>query len=269
MFKLTNKTTVETMKGMLNANYVKVKSADKSLADQIMYASKHGDKATKKDLYDLTKQVVALLGDKLVVPALAEEKSTKEEPKKTKKAEVKSEQALKPKAKKKAEEVAEKKSEEKAEEKPKKSLKSKKKVEEAESEPKEKPTKKEPKKKAEIFPSELTVGEESFTLADDIENMDDLYEALNDEQDIVLAMYWSKELLKGNSYYNNWLGKPKSFENDLDLTNVIYISDEKKIAYAVSMYTEAAYGILPKDLQKKKDGTRVSKTLKFQVYRKA
>lgn len=260
MFKLTSRTKVEEMKNILNANFGKVKKKDKTLADQITYAGKHEETATKKDLFDLTKQVVDLLGDKLVVPALAEEPVEKvEKTSKKKLTKADSEKAVKPQKKQTKTET-----EQVAEPENKSAKKSAKKADgvtdlEASS--------KKAVPLAEMFPSTLTVGEETYEIARDIETMEDLYNALNDEQEIVLAYYWNKRHLKQFPYYMGLLGQPKSFENDLDLATVIYVSDEKRIAFSVSMYTEAPYSLLPVDL-KEEDGLRFADGIEYQIYRK-
>lgn len=250
MFKLTKKTTVEEMKGILNANITKVKKADKNLADQIIYAGKHADKATKKDLFDLVKQTIDKLGDALVVPAMAEE--TPAETPKKKLAKVESEQAIKPKAKK-SEEVAE----------PKKSAKKPAKKAEGVEVLDEVKTKTSPDRVSK-FPAEITVGDNTYVTAD-IKSMEELYEKLNADEEVVLAFYWSKRNLKQYGYFNNYLGTPKSFDNDLDLATVIYASDEFKVAYAVSQYTEAPYTILPDDFEVI-DGIKISGHIEFEVY---
>lgn len=267
MFKLTNKTTKDEMKGILNANITKVKKSDKTLADQIMYAGKHADKATKKDLFDLVKQTIEVLGDKLVVPAMAEEpeqtpitlvpqEAPVEKSKKSKKlAKVESEQALKPKAKK-SEEVAE----------PKKSAKkSAKKTEGVINLDTTKSNKE--LQMAKQFPETISVGDDTYKVALDIKNLEDLYKALEAEEEIVVAFYWTKRHLKQFPYFNGWLGQPKSFDNDLDLANVIYVSDEYKVAYSVSLYTEGVYTLLAEDLEII-EGLRFSAGIEFHLYRK-
>ena len=77
--KITTKTTKEQLKSFLGANAKAVKTADKDLFDQIAYADKMAkkddSKVTRKDLVDLVKSVISLLGDKCVEPALAQEKA--------------------------------------------------------------------------------------------------------------------------------------------------------------------------------------------------
>ena len=89
---------------------------------------------------------------------------------------------------------------------------------------------------------------------------------MNKDEEIVFAYYWTKRHLKQFSYFGGWLGQPKSFDNDLDLATAIYVSDEKKVSYQVSMYTEAIYTILPTDFEET-DGVRVAGGIEYQIYR--
>lgn len=280
--KITTKTTKEQLKSFLGANAKAVKTADKDLFDQIAYADKMAkkddSKVTRKDLVDLVKSVITLLGDKCVEPALAQEKAP---------ATPQAENSVKKLAKgvsKKQETKEETSSEESGEsektaeetqgadekkEAPKKSLGGKKKP----------ATKKEgvtvlntdadsekAVQLAKAFPKTLEVGDSKYELAEDIKTLDDLYEALNKDEEIVFAYYWTKRHLKQFSYFGGWLGQPKSFDNDLDLATAIYVSDEKKVSYQVSMYTEAIYTILPTDFEET-DGVRVAGGIEYQIYR--
>ena len=279
--KITTKTTKEQLKSFLGANAKAVKTADKDLFDQIAYADKMAkkddSKVTRKDLVDLVKSVIALLGDKCVEPALAQEKAP---------ATPQAENSVKKLAKgvsKKQETKEETSSEESgesektaeetqgAEEKkaPKKSLSGKKKP----ATKKEGVTDLEPTTSsdkavqlAKMFPKTIEVGDAKYELAEDIKTLEDLYEALNKDEEIVFAYYWTKRHLKQFSYFGGWLGQPKSFDNDLDLATAIYVSDEKKVSYQVSMYTEAIYTILPTDFEET-DGVRVAGGIEYQIYR--
>ena len=278
--KITTKTTKEQLKSFLGANAKAVKTADKDLFDQIAYADKMAkkddSKVTRKDLVDLVKSVIALLGNKCVEPALAQETPATPQ----------AENSVKKLAKgvsKKQETKEETSSEESGEsentaeetqgadekkEAPKKSLGGKKKP----------ATKKEgvtalegsnsqkTVQMAKQFPQTIEVGDSKYELATDIKSMDDLYEALNKDEEIVFAYYWSRRHLRQFDYFVGCLGQPKSFDNDLDLATTIYVSDEKKVAYQVSMYTEAMYTVLPKDFEDE-DGIRVSFGMEYQIYR--
>lgn len=278
--KITTKTTKEQLKSFLGANAKAVKTANKDLFDQIAYADKiakkDDSKVTRKDLVDLVKSVIALLGDKCVEPAFAQEKApaTPQAENSVKKLAKGVSKKQETKEKTSSEESGE--SEKTAEETqgakaPKKSLGGKKKP----------ATKKEgvtvlntdantnsekAVQLAKAFPKTLEVGDSKYELAEDIKTLDDLYEALNKDEEIVFAYYWTKRHLKQFSYFGGWLGQPKSFDNDLDLATAIYVSDEKKVSYQVSMYTEAIYTILPTDFEET-DGVRVAGGIEYQIYR--
>lgn len=279
--KITTKTTKEQLKSFLGANAKAVKTADKDLFDQISYADKMAkkddSKVTRKDLVDLVKSVIALLGDKCVEPALAQEKApatpqAENSVKKLAKG-VSKKQETKEDTSSEESGESEKTAEETqgAEEKkaPKKSLSGKKKP----ATKKEGVTDLEPTTSsdkavqlAKMFPKTIEVGDAKYELAEDIKTLEDLYEALNKDEEIVFAYYWTKRHLKQFDYFMGWLGQPKSFDNDLDLATAIYVSDEKKVSYQVSMYTEAVYTILPTDFEEV-DGVRVAGGIEFQIYR--
>lgn len=274
--KITAKTTKEQMKAFLEENILAV--TDENLGDRVAYALKvNDDKITRKDLADLVREVVKNLGE-APTKAPETEELTPVEPK----AENSVKKLTKGVSKKQEIEVPEEpKSEEttaedneveadeapkKEEDKPKKKLGGK----------KDKPNKKdgvtatETSKKsvqlASMFPKTLEVGDSKYELAEDIKTLEDLYSALGKDEEIVFAYYWTKRHLKQFPYFGGWLGQPKSFDNDLDLATAIYVSDEKKVSYQVSMYTEAIYTILPTDLEEV-DGIRMAGGIEYQIYR--
>lgn len=274
--KITSKTTKQELANVLGANAKVVKEQDKNLYDQMAYTSdmmkKDEKKVTRRDLVDLVKDVMKALGDKFVEPALAQETPTVQPQaenavKKLTKG-VSKKQEMKPA---KEEPAKDKSTEEQGAEKaPKKSLgkksttkKSKEGVTDLE------PTTSSDKavQLAKMFPNEISVGDDTYELAEDIKNFDDLYNALEKDEEIVFAYYWTKRHLKQFPYFMGWLGQPKSFDNDLDLATAMYVSDEKKVAYQISMYTEAVYTILPTDFEEV-DGVRVAGGIEYQIYRK-
>lgn len=265
--KITTKTNKETLKTFLGLNAKAVKEQDKNLFDQMMYTDKmlrkDESKVTRKDLVDLAKSVISLLGDKCVEPSLTPvaENSVKKAPLKSKKAPAETPVEEKTPAK-------EEKQEEKSAETPKKKggvtkTKSKKEsvkpVAGTENNPKIAPL-------AEMFPEVLEVGDSKYEIARDIKNMDDLYEAFSKEENIVLAFYWSKRHLKQFPYGDESLKAPASFDQDLDVTSCIYVSDEKVVSYHLSMYTEALYQVMP-DAIPEFEGCRYSRGIEFQIYR--
>lgn len=279
--KITTKTTKEQLKNFLGANVLAVRKKDKDLFDRIAYADKMAkkddSKVSRKDLADLAKEVIALLGKAVVEPALAQETPAPAEPKaensvkKLAKGVSKKQETKKEDSSDSGEEVAEAQEvEEKVDTKKsaKKSLGGKKKeapkkdgVTVLEGSENQKTV-----QMAKMFPKTLTVGDSKYELAEDIGTLDDLYEALNKDEEIVFAYYWTKRHLKQFPYFGGWLGQPKSFDSDLDLATAIYVSDEKKVSYQVSMYTEAIYTILPTDFEAE-DGVRVAGGIEYQIYR--
>lgn len=276
--KITSKTTKQELANMLGANAKVVKEQDKNLYDQMAYTSdmmkKDEKKVTRRDLVDLVKDVMKALGDKFVEPALAQETSTpavqpqaENAVKKLTKG-VSKKQEMKPAKEEPAKDESTE--EQGAEKAPKKSLGKKSTTKKS----KEGVTDLEPATSsdkavqlAKMFPKEISVGDDTYELAEDIKTFDDLYDALEKDEDIVFAYYWTKRHLKQFDYFMGWLGQPKSFDNDLDLATAMYVSDEKKVAYQISMYTEAVYTILPTDFEEV-DGVRVAGGIEYQIYRK-
>lgn len=281
--KITTKTTKQELKNFLGANAKAVKSKDKTLFDRIVYADKMAkkddSKVSRKDLADLVKEVIALLGKAVVEPALAQETPASAEPKAENSVKklakgVSKKQEAKEESSDSDEEVAEAQEEAKTEKKvdtkksAKKSLGGKKK----ESPKKDGVTVLEGSENqktvqmAKMFPQTLTVGDNKYELAEDIKTMEDLYKSYENDEEIVFAYYWTKRHLKQFPYFGGWLGQPKSFDNDLDLATAIHVSDEYKVCYQVSMYTEAVYTILPTDFENE-DGVRVAGGIEYQIYR--
>lgn len=276
--KITSKTTKQELANVLGANAKVVKEQDKNLYDQIAYTSdmmkKDDKKVTRRDLVDLVKDVMKALGDKFVEPALAQETpapavqpQAENAVKKLTKG-VSKKQEMKPAKEEPAKDESTE--EQGAEKAPKKSLGKKSTTKKS----KEGVTDLEPATSsdkavqlAKMFPKEISVGDDTYELAEDIKTFDDLYNALEKDEDIVFAYYWTKRHLKQFDYFMGWLGQPKSFDNDLDLATAMYVSDEKKVAYQISMYTEAVYTILPTDFEEV-DGVRVAGGIEYQIYRK-
>lgn len=268
---MTTKTIAE-LKNLIGANLKGVKLVDKNLADRVAYAINH--KATKTDLTGLLSETKKVLGDKFVTkvatPVNAEEKVVKplfnikggETTKKPVEA------SLKPVEKKEA-----------PKETPKETPKATK--VEAKVEPKkvmEKSAKKAdgatkpalddrivPLVSGKFFPEEIKIGEDTYRIDHEIKSIKDL---MNFEVgEIEFAFAWTKRRLRQFSYFNDWLGHPKSFPHDLDTAQLIYVSDEGRVAYAVSDTTEVPYTILPQDFEEI-DGVRVAGDIEFHIYKR-
>lgn len=276
--KITRTTTMEQLKNALGANAVAVKEADKNLFDQMVYTSnamKSGKKVTKKDLADLVKECIKVLGDKFVEPVLAEEAPApaetpaKESSLKTKKKGgiTKAEKSEEEKAP--ADTPAPKvETSEKSTEKKEEAVKSAKKTGKKEAPATKKSVVSEKAiQLADTFADTLEIEGETYTIAHDIKDIKTLHDALDKDEQVVFATYWTKRHLRQFNY-SNFVKAPKSFPNDLDLASCLYISDDGVIAYALSMYTEGMYSFLPEDLAEEADGLRYSNGMEFQIYRK-
>lgn len=244
----------EQMVKFLDENFKKVK--DKSLRDRITYTANAWKKDAKSvgitDLRTLVKEVSSVLAptqtEATPVPANSVKKTLK------------------------------KKSSEPAEP-----------VKEAETAPEEKkPTKKTPAKKtitkktavqkdeskgrafdlATMFADTIETEIGVLEKAQDIKNFNDLAKALENEEEIYFAFYWTKRHLRQFDYCNyREIKKPAEFANDLDLVSCIYLSDEGKLAIGVSSYTDAPYIIEPNEMKITEDGLRYSSSMEFEVYR--
>lgn len=270
--KITAKTTKAELKSFLGANAKAVKSKDKGLFDRIAYAdkvSKEDDTKVKRtDLISLVKEVISVLGKSVVEPVMAQETPVAENSVKklakgvSKKQEINTEDVGESDETDEdvEEEVVEKKTAKKSSKGAKKTAPKKDGVTALE-ESSDKTV-----QMAKMFPATLEVGDTKYELASDIKTMEDLYNALGNDEEIVFAYYWTKRHLKQFPYYSGLLGQPKSFDNDLDLATAIYVSDEKKVSYQVSMYTEALYAVIPTDFAEE-DGIRINNGIEYQIYR--
>ena len=263
--KITNRTTKEDLINYLNSTIKAVKSADKNLYDRIVYTGKSYNKdnasVTKGDLASLAKEVLALLTPQKE-PQVAVENSVKTL-KKTKKSEEAKSESVKDESKK----------EEKKSETPKKDTKKDVKKDTSKKEQKKEET---PKRDhswylnaQKDFEKTFELDGVTYELAEDIKTMEDLYKAVSDENGapVVFAFHWNKQQIKAFDYFNHQVPTPKEFPLDIDLATCIYVSDEKIVAYALSMYTEANYCILPDDISDSEDGVRFCSGVDFQIYR--
>ena len=72
--------------------------------------------------------------------------------------------------------------------------------------------------------------------------------------------------MKQFNYADGLFKTPKEFPMDIDLASCFYVSDDKVVAYAISIYTEANYMILP-DALEELDGLRYCNGIEYQIYR--
>ncbi|MBO8161112.1 MAG: hypothetical protein H0Z24_05700 [Thermosipho sp. (in: Bacteria)] len=224
---------------------------DKNLKDMVAYTLKKIEESTRNVTKD---DLVTLLSDLLTnEPLPIENNAKKEEPKKAK---IKAKKEAK-----KAEKEEPKKDTKKAEKDAKKDVKKSKKE-----------VKKEVKK---IFPEELGIKDTNFKLDLDIESIKQLKKLVEeDNKEIIFAFYWTKRHLK--QYYNSYdirgitaKEKVKEFPNDLDLCMPLYISEDNKVIYVISIYTEVIYQIIPEELKVFKDETeslRFCNSIEYNLY---
>ena len=120
-----------------------------------------------------------------------------------------------------------------------------------------------------MFGETITTEIGTLTKAQDIKTFADLRKALENEEEIYFAIYWTERLLRQFDYVGTieTVKKPKNFPNDLDLVSCIYLSDEDKLAVGISSYTDMPYIIQPKDMTITEDGFRYTSNMEFELYR--
>lgn len=248
----TAKMNKEQMVQFLDEHFNEV--TDKNLQERITYTAnawkKDHDSVKLSDLRPLVKEVEALLPEEESKPAPAN--STKKTLKKSSKKEEPEIEETAPKEEKKA--------------------------------PAKKPVAKKSEKKSAVQKSEqkgtnfdlagmfeetITTEIGTLTKAQDIKTFADLRKALENEEEIYFAIYWTERLLRQFDYVGTieTVKKPKNFPNDLDLVSCIYLSDEDKLAVGISSYTDMPYIIQPKDMTITKDGFRYTSNMEFELYR--
>lgn len=248
----TAKMNKEQMVQFLDEHFNEV--TDKNLQERITYTAnawkKDHDSVKLLDLRPLVKEVEALLPEEESKPAPAN--STKKTLKKSSKKEEPKTEETAPKEEKKA--------------------------------PAKKPVAKKSEKKSAVQKSEqkgtnfdlagmfeetITTEIGTLTKAQDIKTFADLRKALENEEEIYFAIYWTERLLRQFDYVGTieTVKKPKNFPNDLDLVSCIYLSDEDKLAVGISSYTDMPYIIQPKDMTITEDGFRYTSNMEFELYR--
>lgn len=248
----TAKMNKEQMVQFLDEHFNEV--TDKNLQERITYTAntwkKDHDSVKLSDLRPLVKEVEALLPEEESKPAPANsikktlKKSSKKEELKTEETAPKEEKkapAKKPVAKKSEKKSAVQKSEQKGTN----------------------------FDLAGMFEETITTEIGTLTKAQDIKTFADLRKALENEEEIYFAIYWTERLLRQFDYVGTieTVKKPKNFPNDLDLVSCIYLSDEDKLAVGISSYTDMPYIIQPKDMAITEDGFRYTSNMEFELYR--
>ena len=257
-----NSMSKNQLANILSSNLGSIKNTSKNgkLKDRVSYAGVHD--STKSDLLALVKEVATALGSSLVIPALAEEKTATDKKSKLKKSgSSKSENLTKAPAKPSAKKTEPKEEPKKTETKKEKPVSKTKKTPTLE----EVLTMKHGVVLLGEFPETVEFDDTEYEIAKDITSMKKLHKAIEEQRDILIAFYFPKRNLKQFGYFNDILGKVSSFENDLDLAQPLYISEEDKVAYVVSVYTEAFFFILPPDFTPV-DGVKIAGDIEFEIY---
>ena len=108
----------------------------------------------------------------------------------------------------------------------------------------------------------------TLKLRKDLETIQDVVNAYNNDEDIIIATYWTKKLLKqyaqGYDPMNVNPNRPTSFEHDLDLIEVTYAND--LVVTGCSLYSYVPQILLPADFEQDEDGMRYANGCEFQVY---
>lgn len=248
----TAKMNKEQMVQFLDEHFNEV--TDKNLQERITYTAnawkKDHDSVKLSDLRPLVKEVEALLPEEESKPAPAN--STKKTLKKSSKKEEPKTEETAPKEEKKAP--------------AKKSVAKKSEKKSAVQKSEQKGTNFD---LAGMFEETITTEIGTLTKAQDIKTFADLRKALENEEEIYFAIYWTERLLRQFDYVGTieTVKKPKNFPNDLDLVSCIYLSDEDKLAVGISSYTDMPYIIQPKDMTITEDGFRYTSNMEFELYR--
>lgn len=248
----TAKMNKEQMVQFLDEHFNEV--TDKNLQERITYTAnawkKDHDSVKLSDLRPLVKEVEALLPEEESKPAPAN--STKKTLKKSSKKEEPKTEETAPKEEKKAP--------------AKKSVAKKSEKKSAVQKSEQKGTNFD---LAGMFEETITTEIGTLTKAQDIKTFADLRKALENEEEIYFAIYWTERLLRQFDYVGTieTVKKPKNFPNDLDLVSCIYLSDEDKLAVGISSYTDMPYIIQPKDMIITEDGFRYTSNMEFELYR--
>ena len=287
--KITEKTT---KMGIIN--YLKsVEVADKNLAERVAYAlkmfGKDQTKVMKSDLFDLAKEVMAIMTPATPAPVEASLKPKKSLGK-SKKSEAPAEEV---------EETAE--AEEEAEEAP---------AEEVKPEPKKsgkksslKKSDKDSNKKTEVesIPAVSNVGADRLPSAKifpaEIDHPElgkivactgayttypEILKALEEEKTLYFACYWTKRQIREYQYAQTKMVDPKVVKNgfplDLDILMAVLPCETMERVYAMSRMTEALFQFEGEDFKPIEDTDprsgdkfqiRVSAGMEFEIYRPA
>jgi hypothetical protein len=260
---ITSKTTKEGLVDYLKTVVAKV--TERNLRDRVTYTIAKATEATKKDLMDLAKEVQSFMAPtqlNLVEGALKPKNITKQDTPKTDESEEAAKEILKV--------IDGNKNDAPAKDTGKKTIGGKNKKNDAPKEEDKKPeppkddkpkTDKSSGKKDEVapqtmvvvasFPKEVDTELGHLKLNHDIKDIQAYHKAIEEGKELLVAFYWNKRMLAQFEYDVNGVvaKQPKSFPHDLDLCNPIYVSDNFRVAYMLSAYTEVMFCVRPKDFE--------------------
>ncbi len=118
------------------------------------------------------------------------------------------------------------------------------------------------------FPLKLKLDGSNYVIAHEIKTITDVKEAENKGTELAFAFYWtSRHLKQFRQSYGEGRITVSSFKDDLDVCQVLHVSEKETLMYCISLYTEALYTIYPEDLEEF-EGLRMSHGVEFQVYKK-
>ena len=254
--KINGKTTKTGLIEFLKNSAKQIK--DKNLKSRMDYTlksvNKDADSVSRTDLFDLAKEVMAVLTPAVPTPVM--------------------ENSPKPKLGKKKTETVE----EAKEEAPKKAKKPATKKEKASAVETTDGLTKKDLPMAKIFPKEID--HESFgklvACPDKYHTIQEIREAIEGEKTLVFACYWTKRHLREFAYGQAYeVPVPKGgFPHDLDTLQALYICEGIDRIYALSTYTEAMFRFVAEDLVpiecESNDGDKVmmrySAGLEYEIY---
>lgn len=102
----------------------------------------------------------------------------------------------------------------------------------------------------------------------DLKTIGDVAKAFANDEDIIIATYWTDKLLKqysqGYDPMNINPNRPKKFEHDLDLVEVTHAHD--LVVTGHSLYSMVPQILLPQDFEADENGMRYANGCEFEVY---
>ena len=116
-----------------------------------------------------------------------------------------------------------------------------------------------------LFPETIESDAGLMSIVTNINTLEEFASAIEAGRELVLAMYWTKKLLKQFAYDSTGQSNPTEFPDDLDLMKTIYIKEEKQGVYALSVYTESMQ-LFNKDSFTLVEGVRYNNNAEWQLY---